>query len=262
MSTGVFNCKKRIANENINLKVALLKEHPELINNINNTVKYICKDLKETDPKLYNKNNKKTFVKILDYKTIQLCKLLNYNNENRFLVLNIANENSPGGGWLQGISGDEEELFLCSSYCLSLNKKYYPIKDIVYTPGVLVFRDNEDYSILPKNQRFYIDFIAVSPINKPNLTITGHLNENDKDLTYCKIRSIFRVAKNNNYNQIVLGAFGCGIFRNNPFDIARIFKEVINSYEFKNVFIDIYFAIDTDTKKEFFSIFKSILEED
>jgi uncharacterized protein (TIGR02452 family) len=33
----------------------------------------------------------------------------------------------------------------------------------------------------------------------------------------------------------ILGAFGCGVFKQNPTEVANIFKELINNYEFKGV---------------------------
>lgn len=78
----------------------------------------------------------------------------------------MASQKRPGGGWLGGSLAQEEDLFLCSTYDLSLNNNYfidknrkwsYPIKQTggIYSPGVLVFRDSKNYSILPKNQRYF-----------------------------------------------------------------------------------------------------------
>lgn len=247
--TGVFEIKKKIALQN------------QKLNLIQNSRKFSDLDFQEEEQQEYSKNTKKTFVKVLDHTNLSLSRLLKFNKENKFLVLNIGDNNFPGGGYLQGIDGEEEELFLCSSLHLSLDTKYYPINDAscVYSPKVLIFRDSCNYSILPEEQRFFIDIITVAPINKPNLTITGHFNEDDYRLTYCKIINIFRFARKNNYKQLLLGGFGCGKYKNNPYDIARIFKEIINGYEFKNVFKDIYFAIPMRTP--YFNIFKSILEE-
>jgi uncharacterized protein (TIGR02452 family) len=137
----------------------------------------------------------------------------------RPLVLNMANENRPGGGWKFGALAQEEDLFLCSTYDLSLNNENkermwsYPIKKTgaIYSPGVLVFRNSKDYSILPKNQRYFIDFIAAAAICHPKLE-NGSFNNEDLNLTLEKIRSIFRIAILNNHSTLLLGAFGCGAF--------------------------------------------------
>ena len=76
-----------------------------------------------------------------------------------------------------------------------------------------------------------------------------------------KIRTIFRIALQNNHNAIVLGAFGCGIFHNPPEDIAKCFDIVINEKEFKNAFEKIVFAILEDNKSGNFLPFKKQLDK-
>lgn len=50
------------------------------------------------------------------------------------------------------------------------------------------------------------------------------------------------IALAHGHQNIVLGAWGCGVFRNDPKDIARYFKEVIFA-EFADRFQKIVFAI-------------------
>jgi hypothetical protein len=47
----------------------------------------------------------------------------------------------------------------------------------------------------------------------------------------------------NKYDTLVLGAFGCGVFKNNSLDVAIIFRQHLESKEFKNSFKRIVFAI-------------------
>lgn len=148
------------------------------------------------------------------------------------------------------------------------NIKNYYIKKTgaIYSLGVLVFRNSKDYSILLKNERYFVDFIAAADICSPKLmeeqNDSGfYFNEQDFNLTLEKIRTIFRIAILNNYSTLLLGAFGCGLFRNNPCDIANCFKQVLNELEFKNVFTNIYFGIIDNQRTNNFSVFKHILEE-
>lgn len=213
-------------------------------------------------------NNTRTFIQVINSDTISLAKDL-VTCGLRPLVLNMANENHPGGGWEFGALAQEEDLFLCSTYDLSLNDDYfinkeitwsYPIKQTgaIYSPGVLVFKNPNDYSILPKNEMFFIDFIAAA-ICHPKL-IDGSFNNQDLNLTLEKIRTIFRIAILNNHSTLLLGAFGCGAFRNNPYDVANCFKQVLNEPEFKNVFNCIYFGIIDNQRTNNFYVFKDILE--
>lgn len=57
-----------------------------------------------------------------------------------------------------------------------------------------------------------------------------------------RIEKVLAVFLENGHKNIVLGAWGCGVFQNDPKDIALYFKEVIDS-KFKNEFEKITFAI-------------------
>lgn len=259
-----------LANETIQSFSSLIQDHPELIENVKNTKYYT-----NTKPLSVNKF-RKTIIRVINSDTISLAKELVISSYSP-LVLNMANENHPGGGWIGGALAQEEDLFLCSTYDLSLNDDYfidkertwsYPIKKTgaIYSPGVLVFRNPEDYSILPKNQRYFVDFIAAAAICSPKLmeepNDSGvYFNEQDLNLTLEKIRTIFRVAILHNYYTLLLGAFGCGAFRNNPYDVANCFKQVLNEQEFKNAFTNIYFGIIDNQRTNNFSVFKHVLEE-
>ena len=48
---------------------------------------------------------------------------------------------------------------------------------------------------------------------------------------------------------LVLGAWGCGVFRNEPEDIAALFKEQLQSETFVGVFERVVFAIYDNSKK-------------
>ena len=49
-----------------------------------------------------------------------------------------------------------------------------------------------------------------------------------------RIRKIVKLAAYKKNNVLVLGAFGCGVFKNNPFKIARIFYQVLVIENMKN----------------------------
>ena len=78
------------------------------------------------------------------------------------------------------------------------------------------------------------------------LTPDGHLPQRAIDITRNKIRTIFRIGLTYGHDSLVLGAFGCGAFRNPPAEIARIFHEVIEEPEFKDKYKLITFSIIDD----------------
>lgn len=84
-------------------------------------------------------------------------------------------------------------------------------------------------------------------------------NPNDVLVLKNKMRQVFRVLAENGISHCVLGAMGCGAFRNPPYEVARIYKEVLQEAEWDGVFEEIVFAV-LDTKGESnYTIFKNVL---
>ena len=65
-------------------------------------------------------------------------------------------------------------------------------------------------------------------------------------ITRNKIRTVFRIGLTYGHDSLVLGAFGCGAFKNPPAEIARLFHEVMEEPEFKDRFRLITFSIIED----------------
>lgn len=187
-------------------------------------------------------------------------------------VLNMANRQNPGGGVVNGAGAQEENIFRRTNLLVSLyqfvdysnqyniernDEHSYPLnreKGGIYSKGITVFRTSEssgyDFMATP----IKMDFVSVPAINRPELKyINGQYRiiESLVEPTKEKIRSIFRIAGLNNNDCLILGAFGCGAFRNPPEHMAELFKEVINEKEFKNYFRLIVFSIieDHNSKK-------------
>ena len=78
------------------------------------------------------------------------------------------------------------------------------------------------------------------------LTPDGHMPQRARDITANKVRTIFRVALMHGHDSLVLGAFGCGAFRNPPAEVAAIFDSVLNEPEFKDKFRLVTFSIIED----------------
>ncbi len=186
--------------------------------------------------------------------------------ESGVCVLNMANRRNPGGGVLSGCGAQEEYLFRCSDYYRSLYQfaDYAPMYGLqtaqdsypmdrnyggIFSPDVTVFRGGEEdgYPLLCRPWR--VNMIAVAAINRPELEyidgeerVVAHLIPAVKN----KIRSVLRIARDNNQTSLVLGALGCGAFRNPPKHTAELFKAVMQEPEFCGVFKRICFAIKED----------------
>ena len=172
-------------------------------------------------------------------------------------VMNFASDYHPGGGVNGGARAQEEELFRRTNYFTSLNKKFveYPLveNEVVFTPNILILKD-EKYNHLPAMKP--IDCLAVAAIRHPKLNDNNKYNMNDKTLMLRKMESMYQLGILYNHDTLILGAFGCGVFRNPPHEVASIFKELNDKY--KVYYKNIVFAIIGDNN---YNIFKGIIEK-
>lgn len=176
-------------------------------------------------------------------------------------VLNMASSRNPGGGVLNGSRAQEEELCRRSNLIYSLysftplgkefkfvNKsRSYPIPTFggIYSPYVNIYRKPNTYISLKEPKLCSV--ISVSGVIGPRIDkVTGMMTNGFPRMVKRKIRQILRIAILNNHSKLVLGAFGCGAFRNPPKHVALLFEEVLNEEEFKNSFEEICFAILED----------------
>ncbi len=177
-------------------------------------------------------------------------------------VLNMASRQNPGGGVYTGAGAQEENLFRRTNLFLSMYqfvpyaKDYgvtmvrhgYPLDQNfggVFSPNVTVFRglEKEGYPLL--ETPFEIDIISVPGMNKPTLNQEGMIEDRLVEGVKNKIRTIFEIALQNHEDCLILGAIGCGAFRNPPQHIAKLFHELLQS-EYKDMFRVVVFAILED----------------
>lgn len=179
-------------------------------------------------------------------------------------VLNMASRRNPGGGVITGAGAQEETLFrrtnlfrslyqfasYAGMYGLRKSRHQYPLDRNfggVYTPGATLFREGESKGYRLMDTPVRMSFIAVAGINRPELTPDGkeiepYLVPGMKN----KIRTILRIGLDRGHDSLVLGALGCGAFRNPPRHVARLFHEVLDEDEFRGQYAKIVFAILED----------------
>ena len=198
----------------------------------------------------------KTTIKVVNNDTLSCCESLMESNHN-ILALNMASPSRPGGGIGSGSFTQEENCFRRSNYFQSLKKDLYPIPETgcIYTPIITVIKDKY-YNLLEKP--FSISMVACAALRSPPQLNGKYINKNDRQMTKHKIEQIFQIGYQMNHDTLVLGAFGCGAFRNNPEEVALIFNEVIDQYH--NCFKLIIFAV-MSYKDENYTIFNKIIKQ-
>ena len=178
-------------------------------------------------------------------------------------VLNMASRRNPGGGVATGAGAQEETLFrrtnlfrslyqfaqYAEQYGIKRSHHQYPLDRNfggVYTPDAIYFRESEQKGYALLDEPVSLSFITVAGMNRPDLTDDGFIAPYHVEPIKNKIRTIFRMGLVHGHDSLVLGALGCGAFRNPPRHVARLFHEVMDELEFKNKYRCIVFAILDD----------------
>lgn len=165
--------------------------------------------------------------------------------DKRVGVLNFASATNPGGGVTNGASAQEECLCRCSTLYPVLKRddffqNYYRFHrrrhDHIYTdaciyvPHVAVVKsDVAEPKRLPCRDWFAVDVITCAA---PNLWFdaNGLSDEEQLEIHLKRGEKILQVAIANHVEVLVLGAFGCGAFRNNPKVVAEAYRQLLEKY--------------------------------
>ena len=185
-------------------------------------------------------------------------------SDERVCVLNFASSTHVGGGVTNGAGAQEECLCRCSTLYFAIGdnetkKKFHDTHyrqlksgrlnslyndDCIYSPGITVFKsDTALPKLLPENEWYNLDIITCAA---PNLNSRyDNISIKDKDLRELhkkRARRILDIAVSEGEDVIILGAFGCGAFRNPPDVVAQAYREVIDDYkyDFKTIEFAVY----------------------
>lgn len=193
-------------------------------------------------------------------------RLRHENPDAKIAVMNFANAFHPGGGVKHGSNAQEECLCRTSTlYPLihrkSLYNSYYKLHNdlgspkatdsLIYTPGVIVCKTDEDHpQRMPESDWAEVDVITIAaPDLHDSITFydatLGHgTSMSDAELFACHVKRAIHMltcAAAEGAEILVLGAFGCGAFCNDPDVVALAYRVAIEV--FPNVFKKIEFAV-------------------
>jgi len=195
-------------------------------------------------------------VTVTNHRTFEAANLIHEEfPEKRIGVLNFASATNPGGGVLWGSSAQEESLCRCSTLYPALDRpelheKFYNFHrqrenclytdSCIYTPVVKIIKsDTDNPERLPPEDFVDVDVITCAA---PNLRHTGPISADElEELHLSRGRRILNVAAENGIECLVLGAFGCGAFRNDPRVVANAYAKLMD--EFRGAFDLVEFAV-------------------
>lgn len=177
------------------------------------------------------------------------------------VCLNFASAKNPGGGFLGGSQAQEESLARCSALVATLESQwdYYEINrgcrtafytdHMILSPMVPVFRSDEGDLFDPP---YLMNFITAPAVNAGAVS-KNEPNRMDEVPTVMarRIDQLLSVAASSGYETLILGAWGCGVFRNDPETIARLFAAALTGDgRFAGCFANVHFAVLDRTEQE------------
>ncbi|KAH9927771.1 uncharacterized protein B0H18DRAFT_1118300 [Fomitopsis serialis] len=206
-----------------------------------------------------------TGISVLEVSTLEGARLLSAVQQagqvgappSRVGILNFASATKPGGGFRNGAQAQEESIARSSTLyptlTTSLSQTFYSVHErdrkdgfythaMIYSPGVIVFRDD--------------DGGWVEPLDVDVLTSAAGKIETVMRERMARILYLF---EKQGVKSLVLGSFGTGVFRNNVGLVANVWADLLvePGARFKTTFDHVVFAIlGRATFEEFERVFE------
>ncbi|MDQ1921114.1 TIGR02452 family protein [Massilia pseudoviolaceinigra] len=189
------------------------------------------------------------------------------------LCLNFASAKNPGGGFLGGAEAQEENLAKSSGLypCIvQMNAMYDANRalrtciyndDMIYSPKVPVFRDDA-YAFL--DTPYLASMVTAPAVNRGALA--RNEPERMQDVAPCmlqRIDKLLALALHHGHQDLILGAWGCGVFGNLPEEMGGWFAaHLLHNPRYRNAFRHVTFAVldrkDIGTFDAFDQVFRKL----
>jgi len=168
------------------------------------------------------------------------------------LVLNFATARTPAGGFLRGARAQEEALCRCSGLhpCLAGRPEFYaahaacgtPLHThaMLHSPGVPWFRDAR-LALLP--EPFEAAVLSAPAPNAVECRRTGAADGGRiRETLEARLERLLAHAEALGHGALLLGAWGCGAFGNDPETVAAGFARLLGD-RFRGRFRRVHFAV-------------------
>ncbi len=168
-------------------------------------------------------------------------------------ALNFASAKNPGGGFLSGSQAQEESLARSSaSYASLLRAEEYYRRHraspsclysdaMILSPGCPVFRDDDGQL---RDEPYLVTFITSAAPNAGAIAV-NRPEESPRVPEVLRRRSelVLALAASQGYRRLVLGAWGCGVFRDDPALVAGAFSAHLRDGQWAGRFDRVVFSV-------------------
>jgi uncharacterized protein (TIGR02452 family) len=231
------------------------------------TVLYWSDDLSEMGKKELPQNNFETKIEVWNCSSVSaILQLAEEENQEKIMCLNFASAKNPGGGFINGAEAQEESLARASAlYESQLQaenfykthrgmKSCFYTDNMIYSPNVPVFRKDKGELL---SKPVICNFITSAAVN------AGVVKQQEPERVHeifgamdVRMDKMFALALHQGNETLILGAWGCGVFKNDPKELSELFKKHLQG-KYKNKFKRVVFAI-LSKKEEMIKPFEEI----
>jgi len=221
---------------------------------VQNSIHYRAETLREIAVRPVDAASRTTRFQVANESTLAGARRLIEQGFDDVLCLNFASARNPGGGFLGGSEAQEESLAKSSGLypCIEQMMDMYTANremtscvykdDMIYSPKVPVFRDDA-YQYL--DAPYLLSMVTAPAVNR------GAIARNEPqrlpelgDIMLKRIELLLALAKYHGHRALVLGAWGCGVFGNDPKEMASWFAQhLLHNPAFQNAFDVVSFAV-------------------
>lgn len=174
-------------------------------------------------------------------------KALSEHHDGKTAVLNFASYKNPGGGFIRGRMAQEEDLCYKSTLypVISTYIQYYEnnrnkLNNGLYTNAALY---SEDIVFEINNSIIKADVITCAAPNWHAAMRNGISRLQNSRTLKSRIEFVLKVAALHDVDTLILGAWGCGVFKQDSTEVAELFQNTLQKYPY---FKTVVFAIPGD----------------
>ena len=204
-------------------------------------------------------NCSKPETRVENISTVEAVRILTKEGKTDIGVLNFASAKNPGGGFLNGAKAQEESITVSSTLytTLTLHKEYYEqnranksmmyLDYAIYSPEVVFFRD-ERFQLAEVPVKASV--LTLPAVNMGQVLLKGENVQEAKRVMRRRMKLALSIFAEQKAKHLVLGAYGCGVFRNDPKEVAAWWKELLEE-GMGQYFVSVFHAVLDQSKQQY-----------
>lgn len=193
----------------------------------------------------------------------------------RLAVLNFASYKNPGGCFLNGSCAQEEALCHHSTLfnvLLEFDQSFYAYNRKhtncslytnrgLYSENIAFFKQETlEQEDLFRTEHTIADVITVAAPNASAAFAYHNISkEENLQALRSRIHFVLDIAEAQRVKILILGAFGCGVFGQDPKVVASIFKEFLETGNYS--FEEVYFAVPRSATNKNYEAFVEVFDD-